>query len=135
MTSPADLPVRSGASVSWTTATASLRDASRGADLLIAEVMSREVLEAAECSFRKLGDERDRRLIRDIRTYHVATVDLAVLAEAAGVHRLVLTHLVPSVDNDDPRVDSVFAEPIRERFSGEVVVGRDGQRFVVELDG
>lgn len=118
-----------------TTATASLRDASRGADLLIAEVMSREVLEAAECTFRKLGDERDRRLIRDIRTYHVATVDLAVLAEAAGVHRLVLTHLVPSVDNDDPRVDSVFAEPIRERFSGEVVVGRDGQRFVVELDG
>lgn len=116
-----------------TTATPSLREASRGADLLVAEVMNTEILEAAECSFRKAGDDRNRRLVRDIRSYHVATADLAALAEEAGVRRLVLTHLVPTIGGEDPRADALFGEPVRRGFSGEVVVARDGQRFVVEL--
>ncbi|MFM7736430.1 MAG: MBL fold metallo-hydrolase, partial [Alphaproteobacteria bacterium] len=116
-----------------TTATASLREASRDADLLVAEVMNSEILQAAECSFRRAGDDRNRRLVRDIRSYHVATTDLAALAEQAGVRRLVLTHLIPTPGGEDPRADVFFGEPVRRGFSGEVVVARDGQRFVVEV--
>lgn len=118
-----------------TTATASLLEASREADLLVAEVMNRDILQAAECSFGRLGDDRNRRLVRDLQTYHVSTGEIAQLAESAGVRKLVLTHLVPSLDNDDPRAEAFFADPVRAVFSGEVVVGRDGQRFVLELNG
>jgi len=116
-----------------TTATAGLREASRGADLLVAEVMNPDILQAAECSFGRSSDDRNRRLVRDIRSYHVATADLAALAEEAGVRRLVLTHLVPTLGGEDPRADVFFGEPVRRGFSGEVVVARDGQRFAVEL--
>lgn len=117
-----------------TIATDGLREASVDADVLVAEVMNREVLEAAECALGRLGDPRDARLVRDIRGYHVGTAELASLAESAGVRRLVLTHLVPTVDDGDPRADLFFAGPVRAGFSGEVIGAKDGQRIVVPVD-
>ncbi len=117
-----------------TTDTASLRTMSEGADVLVSEVMSRELLEAAECALKRLDDPRNARLIRDIRTYHIGTAELAGLAQNAGVRTLILTHQVPSFDNDDPRVELVLAAPIRAIYSGELIAARDGQRIVVELD-
>lgn len=117
-----------------TTDTASLRAMAAGADVLVSEVMSRELLEAAECALKRLDDPRNARLIRDIRTYHIGTAELADLAQEAGVRTLVLTHQVPSFDNDDPRTDLLLAAPIRARYAGELIAARDGQRIVVELE-
>lgn len=117
-----------------TTDTESLRTMSEGADVLVSEVMSREVLEAVECALKRLDDPRNARLIRDIRTYHIGTTELAGLAQGAGVRTLVLTHQVPSFDNDDPRVELLLAAPIRAIYSGELIAAKDGQRIVVELE-
>lgn len=117
-----------------TTDTASLRTMSEGADVLVSEVMNRDVLEAVECALKRLDDPRNARLIRDIRTYHIGTAELAGLAQNAGVRTLVLTHQVPSFDNDDPRVELLLAAPVRAIYSGELIAARDGQRIVVELD-
>jgi ribonuclease Z len=116
-----------------TTDTASLRAMSAGADVLVSEVMSRDLLEAIECALKRLDDPRNARLIRDIRTYHIGTTELAELAQNAGVKTLVLTHQVPSFDNDDPRADAFLGAPIRAIYSGELVTAHDGQRIVVEL--
>jgi ribonuclease Z len=117
-----------------TTDTASLRRMSEDADVLVSEVMGRELLEAAECALQRIGDPRNARLIRDIRTYHIGTTELAGLAQSARVRTLVLTHQVPSFDNDDPRTDLLLAAPIRAIYSGELIAARDGQRIVVELE-
>ena len=117
-----------------TTDTASLRGMSEGADVLVSEVMNRDVLEAVECALKRLDDPRNARLIRDIRTYHIGTAELAGLAQSAGVRTLVLTHQVPSFDNDDPRVELLLAAPIRAIYSGELIAAKDGQRIVVELE-
>ena len=117
-----------------TTDTASLRAMSEGADALVSEVMSRDLLEAVECALKRLDDPRNARLIRDIRTYHIGTTELAGLAQSAGVRTLVLTHQVPSFDNDDPRVELFLAVPIRQIYSGELIAARDGQRIVLEVD-
>jgi ribonuclease Z len=117
-----------------TTDTASLRAMSEGADVLVSEVMSRDVLEAVECALKRLDDPRNARLIRDIRTYHIGTTELAGLAQNAGVRTLVLTHQVPSFDNDDPRVELLLAAPVRAIYSGELIAARDGQRIVLRLD-
>lgn len=117
-----------------TTASEGLRENAVDADLLVAEVFNREVLEAAECALQRMADPRQARLVRDIRGYHVDTAELAELARSAGVRRLVLTHLVPSVDNGDTRADLFFGTPVRAGFAGEVTTARDGERFVVPLE-
>lgn|GEM_PF-87842 len=117
-----------------TTDTASLREMSEGADVLVSEVMNRDVLEAVECALKRLDQPRNARLIRDIRTYHIGTTELAGLAQNAGVRTLVLTHQVPSFDNDDPRVELLLAAPVRAIYSGELIAAKDGQRIVVDLE-
>ena len=117
-----------------TTDTASLRAMSEGADVLVSEVMNADVLEAVECALKRLDDPRNARLIRDIRTYHIGTTELAGLAQNAGVRTLVLTHQVPSFDNADPRVELLLAAPIRAIYSGELIAAKDGQRIVVPLE-
>jgi ribonuclease BN (tRNA processing enzyme) len=45
------------------------------------------------------------------------------VARAAGVKKLVLSHLIPA---DDPAVtEQTWLEGARTHFSGEVIVGRD----------
>jgi ribonuclease Z len=51
----------------------------------------------------------------------------------AGVARLVLTHLVPGPPNALAR--RIFLEGVSEAFDGEVVLGRDGMRFVLPAAG
>lgn len=116
-----------------TTATDSLFEMSRDADVLVAEVLSVDVVEDVECALRRLDQERNATILRDVRTYHIGTDDLADLAEEARVGTLVLTHLVPSFDNDDPRVDAFFTNLVAAGFGGNVVAARDGTRVVVEL--
>jgi ribonuclease BN (tRNA processing enzyme) len=45
------------------------------------------------------------------------------IAEAAGVHTLVLSHLVPP---DDPEIsEEMWVEAAKLHFSGKVILGRD----------
>lgn len=115
-----------------TTATASLLEMSRDADVLVAEVMNEELLETLECALRGGGMERNATLLRDIRTYHIGTRALGELAAEAGVGMVVLTHLVPGFDNDDPRAETLFGDEVAEVFSGEVVTARDGTTVTIE---
>jgi ribonuclease Z len=117
-----------------TTATESLLEMSRDADVLVAEVLSLELAENIECLLRAAGNERNATLVRDIRTYHIGAIELAELAEEAGVQTLVLTHLSPGFANDDPRVNLFLTAPMQEIFQGELIAANDGTRVSLPLD-
>jgi ribonuclease BN (tRNA processing enzyme) len=70
--------------------------------------------------------------MRDIRDYHISAEDLGALAQQAGVKRLALTHLSPPVEQK-LLVRSFFKRPIAARYTGEIIVGRDGTRIVIPL--
>jgi ribonuclease Z len=116
-----------------TTETQSLLEASRGADVLVAEVLSNELTETLECALKNSGNSRTATLIRDVRTYHIGTTELAQLAEDAGVQTLVLTHIVPGFDNGSPQVEVFFTAPMSTIFTGELIAANDGTTLEIGL--
>ncbi len=56
---------------------------------------------------------------------HLTPSGAARIASEAGVGRVVLTHLYPSVDN------ALLVPEIKRRYDGEVIVAEDGLRFSV----
>jgi ribonuclease Z len=85
----------------------------RGADLLIHEAYLPEHFDRAD------SPEVAARL----KHYHSTPEEAGRVATAAGVKKLVLTHLIPG------DADAIFLERARKRFSGEIVIGRDLMRF------
>ncbi|NKX44913.1 MBL fold metallo-hydrolase [Roseicyclus persicicus] len=64
------------------------------------------------------------RLKAHITRSHTEAADAARIAAAAGVGRLVLTHLIPA---DDPGITAAdWHEAVAPHFTGPVVVGTDG---------
>jgi len=65
-------------------------------------------------------------LMQHMRDEHTSPEDIGRLAAAAGVHQVVLSHLVPGSD-DLP--DSAYAEGVQKHFKGPVVVAKDLMEF------
>ena len=115
-----------------TIATDTLLEQSRGADLLISDVMAMDVIRQMQSVSEALGNEFGAHIMRDIRDYHIGTEELGTLAQKAQVKRLALTHLSPPLDQKR-LVHSFFKRPIAARYSGEIIVGHDGTRIVIPL--
>ncbi len=105
---------------------------SRDADLLISDVMAMDAVRQIQAANEAGGNAAVARIMHDIRDYHIGAEELGALAEQAGVKRLALTHLAPPVDQK-LLVRRFFQRPIVARYSGELVVGRDGTRIAIPL--
>ena len=90
----------------------------RGADTLVHEVLLTSALDR----LLKLVPNASR-LREHIVAAHTDAEDVGRVAAAAGVKRLVMTHLVPSYD--PTLTDEDWAAPARKHFKGEIIVGRD----------
>ena len=97
-----------------------------GADLLIHEVLAKNLLQFAAANFEKSGSKRRAKLASDITTYHTSPTEAAEIAASAKVETLVFTHLVP-VPN--AQTEPAFTRGVSEIFKGKVVLGTDGMRF------
>ena len=62
-------------------------------------------------------------LARSVIAHHTTADQVGRVAAAARVKTLVLSHLVPAEDPDVP--DEEWVAPIRNHYSGRVIVGRD----------
>ena len=113
-----------------TTATTALLEQSRGVDLLVSEVMNKDLVQQMEAATQDGGDTFDANILRDIRTYHMDVNDVGQLAEQAQVKRLALTHLTPPIDNGS-QVNTYFKQPIQKLYHGDVFMGDDGTRIVI----
>ncbi len=116
-----------------TIATEGLRNMSQDADVLVSEVMNKSFVEDAECALDRLGQETNASIFKDIRTYHIDVEELAQVAEEAGVGTLVLTHQVPTLD-DDLLLGVVFRTPMEAIYGGELIVAVDGTSVTVPVE-
>ena len=112
--------------------TPGLRALATDADVLVSEVMNKAIVDETECAFGRIHDTRLERIFRDIRSYHIDLPEIAELANDAGVATLVMTHLVPAVD-DPAQVDRFFRQPASALYNGTLVVAEDGTEVIISL--
>ncbi len=98
-----------------------------GADLLIHDVLAKDVMTMAAGNADRSGDKRRAKLIRDILTYHASPAEAAEIANEAKVETLVFTHMVPPLN--PPVTEQMFLRGVADIFKGKVVLAKDGMRF------
>lgn len=99
----------------------------RGADLLVHEALATHLTERAARRAEELGLARTGKMAHDVHDYHTTPVEAAELAQAAGVHALVFTHVFPPLPNAVAR--HLYLEGTAQAFHGKRVLGEDGMRF------
>lgn len=95
----------------------------RDADLLVHEVIDLPLIDAV--LRRNLPPQIAESLMRHMVDEHTVAEDVGRLAHAARVKKLVLTHVIPGLNEPD----STFVDPVRKHYSGPVVVARDLMSF------
>jgi ribonuclease BN (tRNA processing enzyme) len=92
----------------------------KDADLLVHEVidlpLTREMMRRQH-----VPDAVADGMMRHMTEEHTVPEDIGLLAKAAGVKKVILTHLVPGGDEPDTR----YTDGVRKHFSGPVEVARD----------
>lgn len=73
--------------------------AATNADVLVHEGLSPEMVGVMHDALEAAGHPRQAKIFRDIPPYHTSPVDAAKEANAAKVHLLVFTHLIPMLPN------------------------------------
>jgi len=114
-----------------TDVSASLQANARGADLLVHEVLLKDVVEQLSEAFGRAGEPRLQRLSADILDYHTSPAEALQAAQEAGVGTMVMTHLVPPLPS---RVRSWFFTRGLEEGDVDVVLGEDGMHFRLPTD-
>jgi ribonuclease Z len=106
-------------------------EASRGADFLVSEAVSTQMLQVALAVARNSNNTRQYEMPREGIEYHADTLELARMVQDVGVKKLALTHLMPSIAPTDA-MEATFIQGMHEIYRGTLVVGRDGME--VSLD-
>lgn len=101
----------------------------KGADILIHEALSRDMMGRVANIVSTHGNPRLGKMANDTLNYHTSPVEAAEVARDAGVKTLVFSHMVPGPRNFIMK--RMFLDGVSDVFSGEVVVGEDGQRFTL----
>jgi ribonuclease Z len=101
----------------------------RGADLLVHDVLAAHLIESLSGFVAERGGERLTKLMGDIVEYHANPADAAFVAGESGVRMVVFTHLVPPAPSS--LASRFFLHGIEDRNSPQVVLGRDGMHFTL----
>lgn len=110
-----------------TAKSSSLLEAARGADLIVHEALSAELVGLMQEAAVDAGRTGLAKILSDIPDYHTTPAEAAELAAAAGAHHLLFYHVVPPLPV--PGLASVFLEGVSGAFDGGVTLGRDGTRI------
>lgn len=106
-----------------------LRDASRGADMLVCEGMNVPMLEEQIERIRPAFPHQAA-MLSDVPSYHIPTPEIARLAAEADVGEVVLSHLIPPIAND-PTAEAAFIQGMSDVYGRKITIARDTQRFSV----
>ena len=95
-----------------------------GADLLVHEALSEELVAVLERSAGAVGRPRLKKIFNDIQNYHTTPEQAAEVARDAGVRFLLLNHIVPALAL--PGMEAAFLGKASDIFDGPIRVGTDG---------
>jgi ribonuclease Z len=112
-----------------TARSANLARHTRGADLLVHDVLAAHVIEPLSGFVAERGNERVAKLMGDIIEYHANPADAAAVAAKAGVRMVVFTHLVPPAPSFI--ASRFFLHGIEDTSSPQVLLGEDGMHFTL----
>jgi len=107
--------------------TPKMAEMAKGADILVHEAMNTKILTGVRNGMRT-GNPRMGQMLDDLMNYHSGTLEVAAIARDAGVKKLVITHLVPSIQPTDA-AEKAFTQGMAEVYAGPIVVARDGMRI------
>jgi len=102
---------------------------SKGADVLVHEVLNAELMEK---SMRSTGlaaampEALLKTMLKRSQQYHTTPEEVGKLATAAGVGMVILTHVMPG-NVSEP--DEAYTAGVARHYSGKVVVARDLERY------
>jgi len=102
---------------------ANLAQFTKGADLLVHEAISPELVGVLTAGAKAAGATNIEQITRDILNYHTTPVEVAEIAQAAGVRQVLYYHLVPALPLH--RLDSIFLRGVSDVYQGGVLVGQD----------
>lgn len=102
-----------------------VREATTGADLVLADALSPTLVRALERASRAAGRDRQAKVFADIQDYHASTEDLAALARTGAFGQLALYHLVPAPRN------ALMARVFARDLPDGVILTDDGMAFVL----
>lgn len=106
-----------------------LAQASRDADLLLIESISRSMVKSLEDAATAISRDRQARIMYDIQDYHISPAEAARLANDAGVRLLVLYHLLPTPDTFLAR--RLFAHDLQTVRPRDWTVADDGSLYTL----
>lgn len=107
--------------------------ASKGADLLVHDALSRPMLKLVEDAAGNSGRKVRQQLLADIWDYHATPQQAARAAAEAGVGALALTHIVPPLPLK--ALEGPFLGDTRKRFNGPLWLAEDGDIYSLPADG
>ncbi|WP_284125029.1 MBL fold metallo-hydrolase [Parerythrobacter aestuarii] len=112
---------------------ATLEQAAKGADILVHDALQPRLVGKMTAALERRGQANTAKITRDILDYHASPEDAAKSAQAAGVKRLVLSHLVPPLPTSF--IYPAFLGDAKDNFDGEITVGEGGMVFSLEPEG
>jgi ribonuclease Z len=115
-----------------TAKSANLEHFAAGADVLVHEGLSPELVAIMGAAATKAGRTNIAKVLADIQSYHTAPVEVAEIAAAAKVHHLLFYHVIPPL-----RVwgsEAAFLKGVDAIYHGLVTLGRDGTQISLPRD-
>jgi ribonuclease BN (tRNA processing enzyme) len=124
-----DLADRSIVYTGDTGASPSVVALSRGADLLVSEMLDADAVLATmrPAGVPPAAPQTATGFEWHLRAHHMTPAQVGELAAAANAKRLVITHFAPNITS--PEHEQRYRDAIRTRFSGDVTLARDLDRF------
>jgi ribonuclease BN (tRNA processing enzyme) len=113
-----------------TGASQALAGLAKGADVLVSEVIVVEdykQLMIKNGSWQARTQSEQQAYLRHVTEDHMTPEDVGRLAAKAGVKTVILTHLVPTVDDRDDY--GRYAAKVNQYFTGRVLVAKDLMQF------
>ena len=107
--------------------------AAEGADLLIHDALSPELIKLVEDAAGEAGLTARAKVFADIPDYHASPGEAADSAREAGVRSLALTHIVPPLPLKG--LEGPFLGDAKERFTGPLWIARDGDLYSLPAGG
>jgi ribonuclease Z len=110
-----------------------LVEASRGADLLLQDALSAELLGMVADANGTAGRANRAQILRDVPDYHATTAQAADLAREAGVGALALTHVIPPLPLKG--LEEIYLADAPARFTGPMWIAQDGDLYRLPAGG
>jgi len=107
-----------------TTPSAHVEREAKGADLLIHEAMSMNMMTLLQEGAHDAKRNKLEQLMKDITTYHTSPLEAAQIAQKSQVTFLLLNHIAPPLPL--PGLVDVFLKGTADVFKGKIQVAKDG---------